>query len=194
VICDDGGVPHPLRRLLLALVLACSGVVWTQVPAQACTCQIPSVSRAASQADVVFSGVLLGEDRGNRQARLALEVDRVYKGDPGATPVEVASPTDSCGLRLTEGQAYVVFAVSGRTDLTSERCDGTARARGSVLTAVERALGPGERFEEPPLEPAKPTYTRVLDAEPPEFTRLAAPGAALVLVGLLGWLLVRRWS
>jgi hypothetical protein len=37
-----------------------------------------------------------------------------------------------------------------------------------------------------PPAPAKPTFTRVADAEPTALTRLAAPGAAMLLVGLLG--------
>lgn len=185
-------VSRPVRSVLLALLLACSGVVLTQPAAQACSCEVPTVGKASRQADVVFTGVLLGEQRGNQQATLAFEVDRIFKGTVTERSVEVLSPTDSCGLRPTGDQAYVVFAVDGRAGLTSERCNGTTRARQRVVTAVEQALGPGEPFEEPAPEPARPSYTRVLDTEPPQFTRLAAPGAALALVGLLGWFVVRR--
>jgi hypothetical protein len=74
----------------------------------------------------------------------------------------------------------------------SEQCYGTRRATSRVVNAVEGSLGAGVPFREEPAEPATPTYTRVLDSDPPEFTRLAAPGAALALVGLLGWFVVRR--
>jgi len=177
-----------------ALLLACSGLVLTSPAAQACTCQVPSVAQASRQADVVFTGALLGEQRGRQQADLAFAVDRIYKGEVSADAVDVASPTDSCGLRLVEEESYLVFAADGRSGLVSEKCYGTTRAQPRAVASVERALGPGERYEQPAPEPVEPTYTRVLDAPPPEFTRAAAPGAALALVGLLGWFVVRRSS
>lgn len=192
MICDDGEVFPLVPRVLLTLLLACTAVVLGQLPASACRCDVPAAGQAARQADVVFTGVLLGEERGNRRSTLALDVDRVFKGDVTADPAEVASPTDSCGLRLTEAQEYVVFAAEGATGLVSEKCYGTTRARERTVAAVERVLGQGAPFQEP--APPAPTYTRVLDSAPPRFTRLAAPGAALALVGLLGWLVVRRRS
>ena len=114
MICDDGVVSHPLRRLLLALALACSGVTLVQHPAAACKCQVPSVPQASRQAEVVFAGALLGEQRNNQQATLALDVREMFKGDVADSPVDVASPTDSCGLRLTEDQTYLIFARQGR--------------------------------------------------------------------------------
>ncbi len=192
MICDHGRVTRTLRPLLLALLLACAGVVLSQAPAAACTCQGPSVAEAARKADVVFSGVLLGEQRNAQQVALALEVRQTFKGDVAASPVDVASPRDSCGLRLAEDQVYLVFARDEGRGLTSEQCYGTRRATPKVVASVERRLGPGQRFEEEPPEPPAPEYTRLLHSDPPEFTRLAAPGAALALVGLLGWLVVRR--
>ena len=49
-----------VRRLLVALLLACSGVVLAQMPAHACKCLTesgePSVKQYARQADAVFTG------------------------------------------------------------------------------------------------------------------------------------------
>ncbi len=43
-----------------------------------------------------------------------------------------------------------------------------------------------------PARPEQAVFTRVADAEPPTLTRMAAPGIALILAGLLGLVVVRR--
>ena len=197
MICDDGGVPAHLRRLLIALALACSGLVLTGVPAQACTCKDgDSVDQQARRADVVFTGVLRSQERRAKEQVYTLDVERIYQGRVAETPVEVASAAGtSCGLgRLEVERAYVVFATRGGARLESEQCTGTGRATPALVADVERALGPGNQVPDPPVDqPApQPEYTRVDDSEPPEFTRLAAPGGAMVLLGLLGLVLFRK--
>lgn len=197
MICDDGGVPAHLRRLLIALALACSGLVLTGVPAQACTCRDgESVDQQARRADVVFSGVLRSQERRAKEQVYTLDVERIYRGRVADTPVEVASSSSTtCGLgRLEVDRAYVVFATRGEAHLESAKCTGTGRATPALVADVERALGPGNQVPDPPVdEPAPaPEYTPVDDSEPPQFTRLAAPGGAMVLLGLLGLVLFRK--
>jgi hypothetical protein len=57
---------------------------------------------------------------------------------------------------------------------------------------VERVLGDGHTPTTPEPAPEKAVFTLVDDAEPPALSRIAAPGVALVLAGLLGFFVVRR--
>lgn len=199
MICDDGRVPRRLLRLLSALALACAGLVLTGVPAQACTCNPgESVAQQARRADVVFTGVLRDQQRQGTQRVYSVDVERIYQGRVADTPVEVAtSARNTCGLgALDRDRGYVFFATrASGTTLESAKCTGTGRATPAYVEDVEQVLGAGNAIPQPPgPEPSapEPEFTRVADAEPMPFTRLAAPGGAMVLVGLLGLVLFRK--
>ncbi len=188
-------------RLLLALVLAGSGIVLVQHPAQAvCRCEQAGTRALAADADAVFGGVLLDTsrvpsgDRGRQATAYSIEAGTVYKGEVTTADVEVVSPATDCALRgLRIDRAYVFFATARGSELRADRCGGTARATGSFVRTVEQKLGEGTPVNTSP-DPEEPqaVFTPVAGAEPETLTRLAAPGAALVLIGLLGLLLVRR--
>ena len=58
------------------------------------------------------------------------------------------------------------------------------------MTKVENVLGSGRLPV--PEQPTEAVFTPLTDAEPTPLTRLAAPGLALSLAGLLGLIVVRR--
>lgn len=186
------------RRLLAALVLAGCGVVVGQLPAHACSCVTTSTQAQAKAAHDVFTGTVtdVTRERGAGGAvtrTYDVQVERVYKGDVATATARVASSGDgaSCGLGgLVADRRYVFFAKSGGAGLSANACSGTARASDRLVSKVERLLGEGRV----PVAPAPETavFTRVADSGPPTLTRTAAPGLALILVGLLGLVVVRR--
>jgi len=193
VICSDGRVLASTRRLVVALLLALPAVVLTQMPAHACTCVNSSVQRDAARADLVFTGVLVDATSTKKKTTYDVRADTVYQGILTNADVQVVTDASGCGLRdLKSDEPYVFFVSQDGGDLVTDQCSGTSRATDKLTGKVEKLLGPGQPLEkpEPTQEPAK--FTLVEGAEPETFTRLAAPGGALVLIGLLGLFVVRR--
>jgi hypothetical protein len=205
VICWNGGVfaktPRLLPRLLSAFLLACVGVVLVQGPSDAvCRCGQSDVKTDIKRADAVFSGVLVdssGAARASKSefATYEIEADSVYKGDVPTSTVDVRSRNNDCSLGdLKADDRYVFFVTEQGSELRADRCGGTDSRSGKLVSQVEQVLGEGTPLGRPnePEEPVAVEFTKVSDAEPDSLPRIAAPGAALVLVGLLGLLVVRR--
>jgi hypothetical protein len=188
-------------RLLAALVLACAGVVLAQVPSHAvCRCVQSDVRADIKGADAVFSGVLVdssGTSGGSKNdfATYEVEADTVYKGDVRTSTVDVRSRNDDCSLGdLKADKRYLFFVTEEGSELRADQCGGSAAGSTRLVRQVEQVLGEGSPLGRPnkPEEPVTVEFTKVSDAEPDSLTRMAAPGVALVLVGLLGLLVVRR--
>jgi hypothetical protein len=200
VICWNGGVFATTSRLLAALVLACVGVVLVQVQSHAvCRCVQSDVRTDIKRADAVFSGVLVDSSGtgGGRSSFATYEVaaDTVYKGDVRTSTVDVRSRNNDCALGdLRTDEPYLFFVTAQGSELRADQCGGTAASSGRLVRQVEQVLGEGTPLgrSNQPEEPVAVEFTKVSDAEPDSLTRIAAPGAALVLVGLLGLLVVRR--
>ena len=203
MICFDGAVFATVsvagRRMLAALLLAGCAVVLGQLPAHACSCVTTHMQSQTKAANDVFTGKVthVSSDGKKGQAGATVtydvEVERVYKGDIKTATVQVSSgrSASSCGLgQLPAHRRYLFFAHSDASQLTSDTCSGTARATDIAVHKVERLLGDGRSPVPPP--PAKAVFTKVVDAQPTSLPRLAAPGVAMVLVGLLGLIVVRR--
>ena len=196
--------PRLLALLFSALVLACAGIVLAQGSAHAvCRCvqdDGDDVQSEIRSADAVFSGVLVdssGAAAGSKSdfATYEVEADTVYKGDVRTSTVDVRSRNNDCSLGdLESDERYVFFVTEQGSDLRADQCGGTAASSGKLVGQVEQVLGEGTELggSNQPDEPVAVEFTKVSDAEPDSLTRIAAPGAAIVLVGLLGLLVVRR--
>lgn len=205
MICWNGGVfaqtAGLLQRLLPVMVIACAGVVMAQAPAHAaCRCITSDVRGDLDRADAVFGGVVVdssGTSGGSKSdfATYQIEADTLYTGDVRTSRVEVRSRNDDCALgELEADRRYVFFVTEEGSELRTDRCSGTTASSSRLVRQIEQEVGEGAPLgrSNEPQEPVTVEFTRVSDAEPDSLTRMAAPGAALVLVGLLGLLVVRR--
>jgi hypothetical protein len=199
-------VNRSLRTLvataLVALVLALGGAVASS-PAAAdeppATCPFISVADSSKAATAVFSGTVDNVTKepkptGERGASYLhdVTVSGVYQGEVGSESVQVRTDKTprQCSLgELEVGSAYLFFVTSSGDPWIAESTGGTRLADPEVLAKVEQLLGAGK----PPVEPAPESaeFTPVNTEAPPTLSRAAAPGVALVLVGLLGLVLVR---
>jgi hypothetical protein len=191
-------------RRLLAVALLVAGVVLMTVPRSGATpddCR-KGTADAAEAADAVFTGVVTAVQRtsrgpGDADFTNTVLVDRVYKGliAQESVPVLTHSGTrNQPGLGGLERDERYLFFVRASTDaLSAGGCSGTDVAVSDRITRVERLLGEGRPAVRPePTPPPEATFDRVAESEPADFTRSAAPGLALVLIGLLGLVVVRR--
>jgi len=184
-----------MRRMLLALLLAGFAVVVNQLPAHACSCVRATMAQHAATADVVFTGKVTGIERAGTTASYAVSVETVYKGPVRAdTSVESPAQGDSCGLEnMAADRRFLFFGKSDGTTVDANLCGGTVQVSATSTAAIVRILGEGsEPLGATPTPAPAPVITRTDLAEPTTLSRLAAPGAALVIVGLLGLLFLRR--
>ena len=191
----SGPVVVLLRRVLVLLVAGVATVVVTQGPSHgACECkQKLSLEQKVNQASDVFSGTVTmasGPTTNGKTQKMSydVKVDRVYKGDQSNSPrvtVKAYVTADECALsNLVADNRYLFFVQANGANLLATRCGGTQPARSAETQKLIALLGAGETPQPP--SPEKATFTPVADADPIPLTRMAAPGAALLLVGLLG--------
>lgn len=192
--------------IALGVIVVVLSVLTAGVPANAVSppgavpdCPPLTVKDSTKHAMAVFSGIVTAVERQDRTdgqpGALYLQtvtVDLVYQGKIGTETVQVQTDRNLAGCSLGElatGAEYMFFVTGTGTPWVASGVSGTRIASETVLAQVERLLGKGQ----PPVQPApeKAVFTPVDNSEPQSLSRSAAPGAALVLIGLLGLLLVR---
>ncbi len=195
-----GPVNVVLRRVL-ALALLAAGLVLLATPRSGAAPDdcVKGTTEAVETSDAVFLGLVTAVERTGRGPHGAeysntVEVERVYKGpinQPSAAVRTVASSRNRSGLGpLDEGQRYMFFVNIAGDVMTASGCSGTTPGTDDQVAKVVELRGEGRPAVAPP--PPEATFERVADSDPADFTRAAAPGLALVLIGLLGLIVVRR--
>jgi hypothetical protein len=192
------------RRLHLALATAVSAVLvgsaLLAAPATAAgpptkPCAPNGLNKQIRQADVVFRGMVdqaqAPHGKGADRTRIyKVTADRVYQSSLVADRVRVTAELGAKCVppTLAEGKRYIFFVNEQGSRLVST--SATARATHQLTTQVEAKLGSGKRPRS--AEPVNVEFTKVADAAPPGLSRLLAPGAALLIVSLLGLVVVSR--
>jgi hypothetical protein len=205
VTCCNGGVPTRLFRVLAAALVVTATVLTGAATSAAAPdepavkCPFISVADSSKAAMAVFTGQVTAVTKQEKPAGEPgayylqdVTVTRVYQGeiDTEAVQVRTEKVPKACSLgELVVGTEYLFFVVSSGDPWIAESGGGTVPVDAEVVEKVERVLGEGRDPVPPPPESAE--FTSVQTGEPTTLSRAAAPGLALILVGLLGLLVVR---
>lgn len=183
-----------LPALLLVTALALAGGVTMASPATA-ACTPSPLAAAVGRAPAVFTGTVASSAAGAGGGFVqVVAVDRVFRGEVLAPQVRVRTRPGTCQPgQLASGRAYV-FLVSPAGD--SWRVSGLNGAQ-PLTPALQAQIVQLTGNEGTPVTETRPpapevTFERVASRTPPRLLRVAAPGLAVALAGLLGLLVVRR--
>jgi hypothetical protein len=208
VICSHDGVLRRLLTTLLGAAVAALLVLGTgpaeaaKPPKKGTACPDISVEDSAKQATAVFSGMVSDQQKQPRTDGIpgalylqTVTVTLVYRGAIHTETVQVQTDRarGACSLGALQLNRDYMFFVSGTGEpWVASGTSGTRPENKKVDAEVSALLGEGVPPVAPPPETAE--FTPVDTSEPQSLSRLAAPGAALVLLGLLGLLVVRGVS
>ncbi len=179
-----------------ALLGAVLSVPSSAAGAGAAACPRTSIGHDIAHAHVVFRGVVTKSrpphgSGAQRTRSYKVSADRVYKSSLVTRSVLVTAHagTSACTLpKLTKGPHYIFFVNEKGPRLMATTA--TAKATKHLTRQIEKRLGKGTQPESTPPAPAE--LTKVAHASPPSLSRLLAPGAAVLILSLLGLLVVNR--
>jgi hypothetical protein len=180
-----------------AVSAALAGVLVTASPSSAAPgpCAPTTLDQDIKKADVVFRGVVTKvkpvRGKGDQRTRTyRVRADRVYRSSLVTDNVTV---TVAVGTRcdvplLKKDKRYLFFVTEDGSRLMATTA--TAPATHTLTRKVVARLGDG--VVPRPAPPVTAQFTKVADASPAALSRLLAPGAALLIVSLLGLLVLGR--
>jgi hypothetical protein len=132
-----------MRRRALVILIAAAALVGGPNIAFACTCALQSPHVYATNATVVFTGVVTSVNgfplglvcSSTSPVAVTFDVETVYKGDvPRAVTVHTVSSGASCGYTFETGKRYTVFPRMTDGKLDTGLCNGN----------VEGTIAPSE--------------------------------------------------
>lgn len=190
--CETGKFAQQLKQADLVMVGRVERVVpASEVPTPTTSAPATTASPTATPSGTASpSATPTGVGSAPTAETLQVVATRVFKGDLEGPRTRVTSfGGGSCAWYDPAVDQRLLFVVR---DGQASLCSGSRPASGTVMATVHQQLGSGEKMPSPP--PAEAVRTKVEETPPREFTRLAAPGAAMVLLGLLGLAVVRGVS
>lgn len=190
-------VARVVATVVVAAVVATASIVGLATPAAATpaapACTVLPLPQGVQRADAVFTGTVESATPSGSGFVHEVSVDRVYQGSIEALTVRVTTRGgDRCSLGQLTGRPYVFLVQGSGRSWVAGDAGGTAPATAARVRQVEGLLGRGEAPVLPQPEPEPVEITPVGAGEPADFSRLAAPGLAMVLAGLLGLAVTRR--
>lgn len=160
-----------MRRALLsflALVLVLVGGAAAAPCAMACSCAPATPAKEIADSDLVAEVSVLSVREEGMERVYDIEARRIWKGpDRASLVVRTQSQSSACGVRMTKGKTYLLFATGDGQAYHASSCGGTAATdtknpRVSRLDVVSRL---GEGRVPPPVVAGEPTSSSAPTAD-----------------------------